>query len=603
MTYKTEDQVRDEAKRILKFDDDDNTAKQGTGQITTFKQLGFKIGTKDKPDGWYLPNKTNEVAIVLSTKAENIDIEKDELKNDIEKYTKTLQSKYNKIVGIIYNGVSARIFLNGEERTDIISDLQPKTFYKKLFDIDKIDKNRIYTLTKRINNILHFEFGIKNLYHRMVFTACALVAQRYDGNLKNNKNIGYAPFHSSIKSILNKSLQDDRKINLKLDLLLEVFGEIRTNFSENQEAINDFIEYVCEISECVNSDFWQGEDVMGIFFNEFNRYKKKSDNGQVFTPEHITSLMYRIIDIKKDDYVFDGACGSGAFLVKAMSKMIKEAGGVNSAEAEAIKKYHLYGMENDREIIALCFANMMIHKDGKTNIFHIDTRTEEASNIIKEKLCGKDKNSVKVLMNPPFERKYGCMKIIQNVLNSIPKNSKCAFILPDKKLEKDNGKKLLEQHRLEKIIKLPEKTFNEGVTTSIFVFTSGIKQNNEDIFTCYIEDDGLETVKNQGRHDTKNRWQGIENHWVDIIRKQSGSDTIKWIKPSEHLSYQEPQKPFEIKESDFKKTMLDYLMFQDGIDVKEFKDEIYEKIIYNSKISKSKDNKTIIAIQGDNDEN
>ena len=49
--------------------------------------------------------------------------------------------------------------------------------------------------------------------------------------------------------------------------------------------------------------------------------------------------------------------------------------------------------------------------------------------------------------------------------------------------------------------------------------------------------------------------------------------------------------------------MLDYLMFQDGIDVKEFKDEIYEKIIYNSKISKSKDNKTIIAIQGDNDEN
>ena len=46
MTYKTEDQVRDEAKRILKFDDDDNTAKQGTGQITTFKQLGFKIGTR-----------------------------------------------------------------------------------------------------------------------------------------------------------------------------------------------------------------------------------------------------------------------------------------------------------------------------------------------------------------------------------------------------------------------------------------------------------------------------------------------------------------------------------------------------------------------------
>lgn len=36
---------------------------------------------------------------------------------------------------------------------------------------------------------------------------------------------------------------------------------------------------------------------MGIFFNEFNRYKKKNDSGQVFTPEHITSFMYKLIDV------------------------------------------------------------------------------------------------------------------------------------------------------------------------------------------------------------------------------------------------------------------------------------------------------------------
>ena len=53
------------------------------------------------------------------------------------------------------------------------------------------------------------------------------------------------------------------------------------NNPENQKAINDFIDWVCEISDCVNSDNWQGEDVMGIFFNEFNRYKKKTDAGQV----------------------------------------------------------------------------------------------------------------------------------------------------------------------------------------------------------------------------------------------------------------------------------------------------------------------------------
>ena len=88
---------------------------------------------------------------------------------------------------------------------------------------------------------------------------------------------------------------------------------------------------------------------------------------------------------------------------------------------------------------------------------------------------------------------------------------------------------------------MPEKVFSEGVTTSIFIFTAGIPQNDKEIFACYIEDDGLETVKNQGRQDIKDRWQSIEDKWGDIIRKQSGDDTVQWIKPSEHLSYQMPK--------------------------------------------------------------
>lgn len=39
-------------------------------------------------------------------------------------------------------------------------------------------------------------------------------------------------------------------------------------------------------------------------------------------------------------------------------------------------------------------------------------------------------------MNPPFETKYGCLTIVENVLKNVPRNTKCAFILPDKKLEK-----------------------------------------------------------------------------------------------------------------------------------------------------------------------
>lgn len=482
-----------------------------------------------------------------------------------------------------------------DEVRDAAADLQRKQYYISMIKQKSIDKKQIYRLTKKINDCLHTEFGIKNLYHRMIFTACALVAKRYGAILF--KGMNFTLMKNSILSTVSKSLEDSRKQNLKLDLLTEVYSEIKMNNTTNQEAIDNFIDWVSEISDCVNSDYWNGEDVMGIFFNEFNRYKKKSESGQVFTPDHITSFMYRLIDINKNDKILDAACGSGAFLVKSMCNMIKESGGINTSKAKKIKENQLYGIEFDREIFALACANMLIHKDGKTNIEHLDSRSQEACDWIKSKPI------TKVLMNPPFETKYGCLTIVDNVLKNVPEHTKCAFILPDKKLEKDKkGKKLLKHSSVLKIIKLPEKVFSEGVTTSIFIFEAGVPQNDKEIFACYIEDDGLETVKNQGRQDIKDRWQAIEDQWVEIIRKQSGHETIQWIKPSEHLSYQMPAKEFEIFEEDFTKTMMDYLMYRESIDAKDFGEKLLSKVLYGSEVLSTDSNTSILLRNEDNDE-
>lgn len=586
MNYRTEDEVRDSAKLILGFDKTEPKVKQGTGQITTFNQLGFK-GIIDKPDGWYLPDDKGIPAIILETKSESEDITLQKWVNELTKNCKIALTQYKHVVGILYNGNGVRVFLDNIEAESTAPTLQDKSYYLTLFTKNTIDKQQIYNLTKRINDCLHIDFGIKNLYHRMIFTACALVGKRYGAFMV--KGMDFTLMKNSILSTLSKSLEESRKQNLKLDLLIEVYSEIKMNNTTNQDAIDNFIEWITQISDCVNSDYWNGEDVMGIFFNEFNRYKKKSESGQVFTPDHITSFMYRLIDVDKDDRVLDAACGSGAFLVKSMCNMIKEAGGVKTKKAAAIKDVQLYGIEFDREIFALACANMLIHKDGKTNLEQLDSRTQEACDWIKSK------NITKVLMNPPFESKYGCLTIVDNVLKSVPKGTKYAFILPDKKLEKDRkGKKLLEHSTLHKIIKLPEKVFSEGVTASIFIFEAGVPQKDREIFACYIEDDGLETVKNQGRQDTKNRWQSIEDQWIDTIRKQSGHVTIQWIKPKEHLSYQMPKKEFEIFEEDFAKAVTDYLMFSKGIDVREFNEALTSKIVYSSKIMPSETSISIL---------
>lgn len=593
--FLTEDEVRDIARDALNLYDSAD-AKSGVGQLTKFNKLGFK-GNNNAPDGWYLPNDLFYPAIVLETKNSNEKLDKKETIGEILRNISIVQSKYKNVIGILFNGYEIAVYKNFQLLTEISNKLEDKQYYIDLFNNDKIDKEKIYILTAKINNCLHSEFGIKNLYHRMIFTACALVAKRYGATLV--KGMNYATFHTAIHSTLSKSLEEDRKQNAKLDLLLEVYSEIKMNSTDNQDAIDNFLEWVSEISQCINSDNWNGEDVMGIFFNEFNRYKKKSEAGQIFTPDHITSFMYRLIDINENDVVLDAACGSGAFLVKAMCNMMKEAGGQNTKKAKEIKNSQLYGIEFDREIYALACANMLIHKDGKTNLAQMDSRTQTACAWIESKPI------TKVLMNPPFETKYGCLAIVENVLDSVKKDTICAFIMPDKKLEKNQRKSssILKKHTLLKIIKLPEETFNAGVVTSIFVFKSGVPQNNKEIFACFIKEDGLETVKNQGRHDLKNKWQSIEDRWIEIIHKQSGDDSIQWLDPNICLSYQAETKPFVVYEEDFIKTIMDYYMYENHIDGKTLNESILSKILYSSDVKE--DNKEInLSIKKENnDEN
>lgn len=597
-----EDEVRDGyidgsefvlgAKQILGFDNPELNVQKGTGQIYTFKQLGFDCKKNNhKPDGWYLPKNVNNVAIILETKSKQEDLSNQKHVNELLENVEIANTKYKKVVGILYNGIEQRVFLNKEELNDAPKTLQNANYYLGLFSNDEIDTKKIYLTTMKINNLLHYKFGVNDYYDRMIFTACALVAKRYGAPL--NKGMSYSLFHFTILDTLSKSLEEAQKQNEKLKILLEIYSKIQMNITNNQKAIDDFIENVEIISNLINSKYWNGEDVMGIFFNEFNRYKGKSENGQVFTPDHITSIMYRLIEVNMDDIVLDAACGSGAFLTKAMANMINEAGGPTTNKAKKIMAKQLYGIEIDKRVFSLACANMLIHKDGKTNLEQMDSRSQEACDWIKSK------NITKVLMNPPYERKCQPHLIIQNVLNNCPKGTKAAFLLPDKKLEKFSQKwkkDVFKKHRLIKIIKLPEKTFDEGVTVSIFIFECGYEQKDTEIFTCYIEDDGLERVKNQGRQDVKNKWKSIEDMWVEIIHKQSGNDSIKWINPSECLSYQKNEKPFEIYEEDFIRNMMDYLMFKENIDKKAFSDKLASEVMYLSDVS-TDDETNIISIK------
>ena len=145
---RTEDEVRDSAKILLGFDKIEKDIKQGTGQITTFNQLGFK-GNNNKPDGWYLPANKTLPAIILETKSENEDISLQKWVDELNKNCNIVLTKYEHVVGILYNGIDIRVFKDNVEVNGLSDILQDKSYYIELFTKNTIDKQKIYNLTKR----------------------------------------------------------------------------------------------------------------------------------------------------------------------------------------------------------------------------------------------------------------------------------------------------------------------------------------------------------------------------------------------------------------------------------------------------------------------
>lgn len=480
-----------------------------------------------------------------------------------------------------------KMYQDGMTSKEIAShyDMNPSAFYRRLKENG---------LSARA--IVQPNYGTAST----LFDKDKAISMRKDGYTAREigATMDYSTFHNWIYSALSKALEEDKKQNNKLDVLLEEYASVRMSITENQEAINDFIDNVCQIADLVNSDDWNGEDVMAIFFNEFNRYRGKAQAGQVFTPDHIASFMYRLIDVNMNDRVLDATCGSGTFLVKSMCNMIREAGGSNTSKAKQIKSEQLFGIEMYRKVYALACANMMIHKDGKTNLVQMDATSAETTEWIRKQKI------TKVLMNPPYERRYGCATIVGNVLDSVPAGTKCAFILPDKKMEKESKlKALLERHTLATIIKLPENVFfGLGVTTSIFIFETGKPQNGRNIKGYYVADDGLETVKNKGRQDIHDKWPALEDYWVKAIQDDNDNryNTRQLINPAEHLSYQMPEKPFELYEEDFIKTVMDYEMYKRGINAKEFGDKLLQKVLYGSTVTGTEEGTNILVEKGEN---
>lgn len=452
------------------------------------------------------------------------------------------------------------------------------------------DFNKLIDYTKEVNEELQNK-KIKERLRALLISGIliALKNDRFKAEYKNYQTtqLLVTNLFNSITAELEKSDVPDR--NKKS--LIKGFEFITTNPSINNPSAEGK-KYVTDlISNCderINGFMVTHKyiDTISQFYVEFLRYANNDKGlGIVLTPPHITELFCELAQIDKDSVVLDNCAGTGGFLVSAMKKMLEDANG-DIAKEQHIKNCQLIGVEYDEEIYTLLISNMIVHRDGRTNIIR-----DDCFNVSLEELKEKFHPTVG-LLNPPYKNKGKGIEELEFVLNNLSmleKGGRCVAIMPISCVNDVSGRsyllkqKILQEHTLEAVLSLPEELFynsNVNTVTCAVVLTAHVPHpENKKTWFGYCRNDGFVKRKNKGRIDAYHSWQQIKQQWMsayinrEVIPEFS---VMRHVTASEEWcaeAYLETRYD-RLTENDFLETVKNFYLFNmksadDGQDVEE----------------------------------
>lgn len=520
----------------------------------TFKPIKNSIGRNyEKLDIRFVKDN---VTLLIETKQNFTKADEEQLSAYVE-YEKALTG--NKTVAILANTTNDII----KVWRGVVSDsdwMQKETALRTMdeyvdFYTSKInDKEKVMQNTYKLNELLHRHSIPEKL--RSQFVGTCLLALK-NGLDYSTPSLSASQIRTRIKEVLEDLLSSDINKAEKLALLnRNVLGDqyVRQLSIEAFREILKFIEN--NIFPFINDKSTSGQDLLNLFFVTFNKYVGKSDKNQAFTPDHITDFMSKITGVNKHSVVLDPCCGSGSFLVRAMTQALDDC--ATATEQENVKKHQIFGIEFDENIYGLATTNMLIHSDGNSNI-------RQGSCFVLADWIKEAKPNV-ILMNPPYNgqrihlpksyvdtwqkdkkedpsKGLYFVKYIADTLNSINHQAKLAVLLPVACAIGTSGEiaklknQILEENTLDAVFTLPNEIFYPGASASAccMIFKIGTKHNdvsNPDTFFGYYKEDGFKKKKNLGRVEQidantgKSKWVEIEKEWIELYRNRKAVDGL-----------------------------------------------------------------------------
>ena len=538
-----------------------------------------------------------DVSVLIETK---VDFKKEknaekQLSAYVE-YEKNLTG--NKIIAILANTGNDEIKVWKESVTpeNILENekaLKDMDEYVDIFHTRVNNKEKVMQNTYSLNELLH-KHGISEKF-RSQFVGTCLLALKND--LEYNAPKLKAPqIISGINDILSDLLDDDDKEKaIKLNLLNDKVlknQDITDLQVEDWREILNFIKN--NILPFINDKSTAGQDLLNLLFVTFNKYVGKKDKNQAFTPDHITDFMSKITGVNKNSVIMDPCCGSGSFLVRAMTQAIADCN--TPEEIDNVKKNQIWGIEFDEKAFGLSTTNMLIHGDGNSNIVK--------GNCFSFKEWIKNAKPNVILMNPPYngQKKHlpeeytstwssktksdpskgmYFVKYIADTLNENKIKATIAVLLPvacaigNSNKIKDIKEHLLKENTLDAVFTLPPEVFYPGAAVSAccMVFKTGIKNSSSgDTFFGFYNDDGFKKRKNIGRIEQINeitgesKWKAIEEKWIDLYLNRK---TIKGISVTKKVTANDEwlceahmtTDYSSLSEADFRWKINDYLTF------------------------------------------
>ena len=316
------------------------------------------------------------------------------------------------------------------------------------------------------------------------------------------------------------------------------------------------------------------EDYLGRFYGEFISYSGGDGQslGVVLTPRHITELFCELVALKPDDVVFDPCCGTGSFLIAAMSRMLNAA---DEPQRKLIKQNQIHGIEAREDMFSIATTNMILRGDGQSNLICGDFFANDADNL---QLLG----ATVGFMNPPYSQAKNAatahlseLRFINHLLNSVVRGGRVAVIVPvsamigktrDDKIVKGD---ILRRHTLEGVISLNKNTFYRiGTVPCVAIFTAGEPHlQSKRVKFINFEDDGFEVKKHVGLIETeraKDKKFYLLDCWHGKIKDAPSKFMVETtIEPQDEwlhsFYYYNDELPAD---EDFNNTVADYLTFE-----------------------------------------